>query len=337
MLLLGFNLIVQQVEHTLHRLRHRITLRKFVVLEQSLEHGTGYDMLREHLDNILLRKSGIDVAAQTAHKRIEGSAMLAVIGYEILDTLDMLFGNLCNVPRPLFPIAFGAYFLHHLGIEYVLQVVERHLELPRHSRRCTVGIGLAVTGRFGTVVAILATYAHTAEENVFRFALGEFDFVDFGIETVVMRTQCVKDRPHNLEIGVLLQNYFALGIGRHNDGYNYVAILLALAAAHNSTYRLHNIDLRVLGRHEHHSVQRRHIDTLAQTTGIGQHTALHIIVGLTFEPHQFLIATGSRHRPVHMVGNHIDHGGLFRFENILHIEVFTLGKHLRHRLRGFYR
>ena len=127
--LLGFGLVVEQVEHLLHGARNGVTGRKLVVLEKGLEHGARNDMLREHLYGILLREAGVDVAVQAAHELVEGAAVSAVVGNEGLDALDVLFGNLCNVLGPQFPVAFGADPGHQLGIEDVLQVVEAQGQL----------------------------------------------------------------------------------------------------------------------------------------------------------------------------------------------------------------
>lgn len=122
---------------SLHRFRNGITVRKFVVFEQCLEHGARNDMLREHFDDILFRKVGIDIAAQSLHQLFESTPMLAVIGYQCLDALDVLFGDPCDIFRPLLPIPFRSDFRHHLGIEDVLQLSESHCQLTGHCLRGT--------------------------------------------------------------------------------------------------------------------------------------------------------------------------------------------------------
>ena len=143
-LLLGLGLVVEQVEHLLHRARDGVAGGKLVVLEEGLEHRARDDVLREHLDGVLLRKSGVDVAVQTPHELVEGPAVLAVVGDEGLDALDVLFGNLGDVLGPELPVAFGADLGHQLGVEDVLQVVEAHRELGGELLGGTRGAGLAV-------------------------------------------------------------------------------------------------------------------------------------------------------------------------------------------------
>ena len=56
-------LLVQDVEHLLHRLADGVVLREGVVGEQRVEHRPGDQVLREHLDRIVARDGGVEVRA----------------------------------------------------------------------------------------------------------------------------------------------------------------------------------------------------------------------------------------------------------------------------------
>lgn len=281
-------------------------------------------MLREHLDGVLLRKSGVDVAVQPPHELVEGPAVFAVVGDEGLDALDVLFGNLGDVLGPEFPVAFGADLGHQFGIEDVLQVVEAHRELGGELLGSARGARLAVA--VAVLVFVLARGADSAEEDVFGLLFRQFDFVDLGIETVVVGPQGVQHGPDHLEVGVVFEHLVALGIGRNHDRNDDISVFLALAAAHDATDRLHDIDLRVLRRNEDHGVERRDIDTLREAAGVGQHTAFAFVFGLLLEPHQLLVAFGGRHRSINMMGNDIDHRGAVLLADVLHVEVLVVGE-----------
>ena len=164
--LLGPGLVVEQVEHLLHRARDGVAGGELVVLEEGLENGTRDDMLRKHLDSILLRKSGIDVTAQAPHELVEGPAMLVIVGNQCFDAVDMLFGNLGDVLGPKFPVAFGADLGHQFGVEDVLQVVEAHGQLGGEL------LGGALVARRTVAVAVLIVIltrgADPSEDDVLR-------------------------------------------------------------------------------------------------------------------------------------------------------------------------
>ena len=168
--------------------------------------------------------------------------------------------------------------------------------------------------------------ADSAEENVAGLLFRKLYFVDLGIETVVVGTQGVQHGPYHLEVGVAFENLVALGIGRNHDGDDDVSVFLAFAAAHDAADRLHDIDLRIFGRDEYHCIERRHVDTLRETAGIGENAAFAFVVGLCLEPHQFLVASGGRHGAVDVVGNDIDHRGPVLLAYVLHVELLACGE-----------
>ncbi len=98
---LGF--VIQQIEHLLHRFRYRIVLCKLVVFEQSFEHRSRNNVLRQHLDSIMFRQVRIDIATQTSHQLLESFAVAVVVGYKLAYAFDMLFGYLGNIACPLLP------------------------------------------------------------------------------------------------------------------------------------------------------------------------------------------------------------------------------------------
>ena len=244
-LLLGLGLVVEQVEHLLHRARDGVVGGKLVIFKQGLEHGARDDVLREHLDGVLLGEPGVDVAVQTPHELVEGPAVFAVVGDEGLDALDVLFGNLGDVLGPEFPVAFGADLGHQLGVEDVLQVVEAHRELSGELLGGTLGAGRAVA--VAVLVFVLTRGPDSAEEDVFGLLFRQLNFVDLGIEAVVVGPQGVQHGPDHLEVGMIFKHLVALGIGRNHDRNDDISVFLALAAAHDATDRLHDVDLRVLG------------------------------------------------------------------------------------------
>ena len=184
MFLFGFGFVIEQVEHLLHRARDGVTGGKLVVLEEGLEHGARDDVLREHFDGVLLGEPGVDVAVQTAHELVEGPAVLAVVGDEGLDALDMLFGNLGNVSGPELPITFWPDFGYHFGVEDVLQVVEVHRELGGELLGGTLSAGLAVA--VAVLVFVLTYGTDSAKKDILWFSFRKFYIENFGIKTIIV-------------------------------------------------------------------------------------------------------------------------------------------------------
>ena len=110
-----------------------------------------------------------------------------------------------------------------------------------------------------------------------------------------MGPQGVQHGPDHFEVGVVFENLVALSLRWNHDRNDDISVFLPLAATHDSSHRLHDVDLRVLRGDEDHGIERRDIDTLREAAGIGQHTAFAFVVGLFLEPHQLLVAFGGRH------------------------------------------
>ena len=135
----------------------------------------------------------------------------------------------------------------------------------------------------------------------------EVDLVDLGVEAVIVGAQRPQHAPHRGKAFVVVQHRRRADAGRHRDGQDDVAVFLAFGAPHGAAHGLHDIDLRTLGAHEQHSVQRRHVDALGQAAGVAEDAASAFF--RAFQPLDAGLALQGVVLAVHMLGAAAEGGG----------------------------
>ena len=93
---------------------------------------------------------------------------------------------------------------------------------------------------------------YTGNGNLWRARLVQVDLIDVGIEVLVVRAECIQNRPHHLETLVIVECILWLYIVGHNHGDDDIAIFLFLVGAlaegaHHTTYALNHLHLAVSG------------------------------------------------------------------------------------------
>ena len=136
-LLQGFGLFrdvtgFKQVEHLLHGERDGVILHEGVAFEERFKDRFGDDVLREHLNGLLLGNGGVDVLPKATKELLKGFLVLSVGLDKAIDSFGLPLGNLCNILRPLLPVAPVADLLYHAGKENALELLELHGDLFTH-------------------------------------------------------------------------------------------------------------------------------------------------------------------------------------------------------------
>ena len=172
---------------------------------------------------------------------------------------------------------------------------------------------------------------YTGNGNLWRACLVQVDLIDVGVEILIVRAECIQNRPNHLKAFVIVECIFWLYIVGHNHGDDDIAILLFLVGAltegtHHTPYTLHHLHLAVSGREEQYGIKSGHIDTLGETTHITEHTTLLRIIGILLQPgNQFITGVGI-HRTIYMLGLDIHHLFLLIIKHhVLILRVLLLG------------
>ena len=94
-------------------LRHRIGLRKIVLLEERLENRPGQDVLRHHFNSPLPVDGVVEPRLQFLVKPFEPFAqgLVFVAIEQVLDPPDEAQKDVCNIPGPGFPVLAIPAFL----------------------------------------------------------------------------------------------------------------------------------------------------------------------------------------------------------------------------------
>ena len=299
-------LFFQQVEHGLHGHRDGVVPHERVALEQGFEHRPGDEVLAEHLHGLALGDGGVDVFLQAGQKLGEGAAVRPLIADKAADALDVALGDLGHVFGPLLPVAAVAHFLHHAGEEHALQLLKLDAELAAHAGQSGLGVGRALRLACVAIAAVLDLVARVAvgpyREDLVGAALVEFDFVDGGVEAVVVCAQGVEHGPHHLEALVVVEHFFGFHIHRHHDGDDDVAVFFAGRAAHDPPDGLHHVHLRIAGREEQHGIEGGHVHPFAEAAHVAEDAAFALAFGGRLEPAQQLVAGGGVHTAVDVPG-----------------------------------
>ena len=131
--------------------------------------------------------------------------------------------------------------------------------------------------------------------------LVEAEFVDGGLEAVVVGAQGVEDGPDDAEgIGVV---ELGLGVlaGGDDDGDDDVAVALAGGDAHDAADGLDDVDLGVALGEEEDGVEGGDVDALGEAADVGEEVA-GAVAGGSLEPGEGVVARQCAHLAVHVAG-----------------------------------
>ena len=240
-------------------------------------------MLGQHFHHLAGRDGGIDVLAQPGQEVVKGGLVRAGNGNQTVDAFHIALSNLGNVRRPLFPVAFVADLLHHAGINGPLQLLKMR-QGQRKLRCCAASLACGGRAAFLLRRVSVANAADQHRTAVLRLVAIQFQFVDHGAESVIMRPQGIEDCPDNGKALVVVERFFRRDIGRNEDGNNDVAEFLSRSRAHDAPHGLHHVDLGIAGRKKQHRVQRGHVHAFGKAAHIGQDAAFVAVGRCGIEP-----------------------------------------------------
>ncbi len=123
--------LLKHVKHALHGLAHGVVLGEAVVLEQGVEDRLGDQVLRQHLDDLTVRDTVVQVVSKLRREACE-RFLLPRVGrllQDRVDSVDVRSRNARNVVRPVFPVVAIATLLDHLGVERSLDLPDFELDL----------------------------------------------------------------------------------------------------------------------------------------------------------------------------------------------------------------
>jgi len=144
----------------------------------------------------------------------------------------------------------------------------------------------------------------------FGFFLIEFDFVDSGVEAVVVGAQGVEDCPDHFVAFVVVQGFVGLDVGGDKDGDDDVAVFFARRFAHDSPDGLHYVHGGIAGGEEENGVERGNVYPFAEAAHVGE-DATFAVCAVCFEPAQEIIPFGGGHSTVYVAGDDRDGLGAF--------------------------
>ena len=212
----------QQIKHALQGAGNGIVLYKGIILEQGFKDRLCDQVLGQHFHHLAGRDGGIDVLAQPGQEVVKGGLVRAGNGNQTVDALHIALSNCGNVRRPLFPVAFVADLLHHAGINGPLQLLKMR-QGQRKLRCCAASLACRGHSAFLLRCVFVANAADQYRTAVLWLAVIQFQFVDHGTESVIMRPQGIEDCPDNGKALVVVERFFRRHIGRNEDGNNDVA------------------------------------------------------------------------------------------------------------------
>lgn len=129
--------LLEQLEDVLHRHRDRVLGRERVTREQRLEDRLGHEVLREHLDHLVVRDAVVQVVSQFIGKARERLALPRVrrVLEDAPDAIDVRARDLRDVLGPVLPVVPVAHLLNQLRVDGALHLADLELELPLLRRR----------------------------------------------------------------------------------------------------------------------------------------------------------------------------------------------------------
>ena len=262
--LLPERMVAESFEQGLHRLRDGIRANEVVIAEERVEDRTGDEVLGDHGQRIIDRDAVVQVGAQPCQELLEDGRQAEIrIGDQRADPRLVLPGNLCDVGRPVLPVVAGADLLDDLRVDGAAQLVDGEVEgeLPRL---------LALAAR--DLVALLAQPDRLDLDHVRRLVV-QVEFVDDGVQAIVVGPQRVQDLPDDLEALVVGQRVLGRDAGRDPDREDHVAEPLSGRLAHHAPDGLDHVDHRVARLEEDDGVEGGHVDALGEAAGVRQDPA----------------------------------------------------------------
>ena len=239
---------MQEIDHLLHRNGNGIVLDERVIFEQRLKDWLGDDMLGQHFNRFLAGHGRIQILMQTFDEFIKRLFVRPFFKDKPFDTRNMLFGDCRNILRPKFPIAAGADLLHHAGVDDALQLGELHREFKLNGATLLFALR-SLNDSPGVSINIFASAAlrsqarNRIDDDSIRLALVEVDLVDLRIESVIMRTESVENRPHHRKGVTLIKRLLRAHILGDDYGDDDITILFPSGPTHHTPDGLNDIDL----------------------------------------------------------------------------------------------
>ena len=144
---------------------------------------------------------------------------------------------------------------------------------------------------------------------VFVFAV-KFQFVDHGVEAVIVGTQGVQHLPDDAVVFVFVEGVGRVESGGDDDGQDDVAPFFVFGETHDAANGLHHVYLRVARGEEEHGIQCGHVHAFREAAHVGEDAA-GVFCGFFFQPLQARFFFDGIHAAVHVSGV-AQHGELRR-------------------------
>ncbi len=320
-------LLMQHIQHRLHRLGHGVVAGEAVIGKQRIEHRLCDQVLGQHLDDFSVADLVVQVIAQLGGESIERLAGfdLTFVFQQRADAVDMGIGDLGDIVSPVLPVVAVAAFVHHLGVQRTLDLAdfEGHLKLIRCR---AVDLGLLTDGVLALGLVRRADFQRAGlalhgigDGDDFHLAAVRADqiqLVDHRIEAVIVGAQRLQHLPdHGIGL-VVVEGLVRLHAGRDHHRQHHVATLLARCIAHHPAHRLHHVHLRITRGQKQHRIQRRHVHALGQAAHVGEDATGVIRCG-SLEPVQLGFLLAGVHAAVHVLGLAGKPGRLFNVLSVL--------------------
>lgn len=308
-------MFVEEVEHALHGERDGIVGGEGVVAEEGVEDGLGDEVLGEHLDHLGVGDGVVEVVAEFVGEGVEGGDFAGVgrVADDGGDARDVGLRDLGDVGGPLVPVGAVAALLDDLHIERAFDFADIEDDLGLLGG---VGAGFLFDGLANAegVAAGFLGFAGGEGGGLFLQLVGdgddlhlagvaadEVEFVDEGVEAVVVRAEGLEDFPDDAVGVAFVEGVGGVGVLGDDDGDDDIPAFFARGVAHDAADGLDDIDLRIAGREEEDGIECRDIHALGKAADITEDAA-GVGGGVGFQPGEFGLLLGGVHAAVHMRG-----------------------------------
>ena len=191
--------VVQAFEDVLHGEADRVVRGEAVAGEEGIEDGLGNHVLREHFDDVVVADVAIQVVAQFDGEVGEGGFFVVVggVGQNGVDAVNVGVGDFGDVARPVFPVVAVAAFFDDFGVEGALDFADFEWQIFLNTWRRGFGATDVVaaplfaqgSGSFAATLGFGLDFVGDGDDFHFVFVFAvEFQFVDHGVEAVIMGT-----------------------------------------------------------------------------------------------------------------------------------------------------
>ena len=213
-------LVVQAFEDVLHGEADRVVRGEAVAGEEGIEDGLGNHVLREHFDDVVVADVAIQVVAQFDGEVGEGGFFVVVVGVgqNGVDAVNVGIGDFGDVARPVFPVVAVAAFFDDFGVEGALDFADFEWQIFLNTWWRGFGATDVVaaplfaqgSGSFAATLGFGLDFVGDGDDFHFVFVFAvEFQFVDHGVEAVIVGTQGVQHLPDDAVVFVFVE-----GVGR---------------------------------------------------------------------------------------------------------------------------